>query len=69
MVNACQTTRFNRSPVPGNFDTRQSDDGSSHDGTTGAPPNKVKKEIKIKTGWDWDGNVSKYEFKINSRAL
>lgn len=38
----------------------QNEDGSPHDGTTGSPPNSVKKELKEKGIWDWDANAEKY---------
>jgi len=34
----------------------QNEDGSPHDGSTGAPPNRILKELKEKNIWDWEGN-------------
>ena len=39
----------------------QNDDGSPHDGTTGSPPNSIKKELKKNGTWDWDKNAEEYE--------
>lgn len=41
-------------------DYSQNDDGSSHKGG-GEPPNSVKKELKEKTGWDWDEKKESYK--------
>lgn len=41
-------------------DFSQNDDGSPHKGG-GAPPNKVKKELKEKSGWDWDAKEKSYK--------
>lgn len=41
-------------------DYSQNDDGSPHKGG-GSPPNKVKKELKEKSGWDWDAKEKSYK--------
>ena len=41
-------------------DYSQNDDGSSHKGG-GEPPNSVKKELKEKSGWDWDAKEESYK--------
>ena len=47
----------------GNLKYSQNEDGSKHDGhsTKGSPPNSVKKKIKKQLGWDWDGNLQKFQ--------
>ena len=44
----------------------QNDDGSPHDGSTGSPPNSVKKELKEKSGWDWDAKEKDYQESLNA---
>ncbi len=39
----------------------QNDDGSPHDGSTGSPPNSVKKLLKEKANWDWENKRSQYK--------
>ena len=41
-------------------DYSQNDDGSPHKGG-GSPPNSVKKELKEKSGWDWDAKAKAYK--------
>ena len=43
----------------------QNEDGSKHDGNSsnGSPPSSVKKTLKEKLGWDWDGNIEKFELE------
>ena len=43
----------------------QNEDGSPHDGTTGSPPNSVKKELKKKGVWDWDKKERDYLSKTS----
>ncbi|HBR02434.1 MAG TPA: hypothetical protein DD738_07475 [Ruminiclostridium sp.] len=41
----------------------QNENGSPHDqgsSSPGEPPGSVKKELKKKTGWDWDKKTAKY---------
>ncbi len=42
----------------------QTIDGEPHDGSTGSPPNSVKKYLKNEGIWDWDANKENYENKI-----
>nr|WP_242871678.1 RHS repeat-associated core domain-containing protein [Acetanaerobacterium elongatum] len=45
----------------------QNEDGTPHHknkNKKGEPPNSIKKEIKEKTGWDWDANVNKIAVNI-----
>ena len=39
----------------------QNIDGSPHDGSTGSPPNTMKKHLKERGIWDWDANQEKYD--------
>ena len=47
----------------GKFKYAQNIDGSPHDGSTGSPPNSVKKELKNKGIWDWDEKASDWNSK------
>ena len=49
----------------GNKKYSQNIDGSPHDGSTGSPPNSVKKYLKEQNIWDWDANKNPYEFQQN----
>ena len=42
----------------------QNIDGSPHDGSSGSPPNSVKKYLKEKGIWDWDANEQNYNNSI-----
>ena len=39
----------------------QNEDGTPHDGSKGSPPKWLKKELKKKGIWDWDGNLAKQD--------
>ena len=45
------------------FDEKYSQniDGSPHDGSTGSPPNSLKKHLKKNNIWDWDANQNKFD--------
>jgi RHS repeat-associated protein len=46
----------------------QNDDGSTHDdhkNSPGDPPKSMRKEVKKKTGWDWDAKAKSYKDKQN----
>ena len=42
----------------------QNIDGSPHDGSSGSPPNSVKKYLKEKGIWDWDANEQNYNNSV-----
>ena len=44
-------------------------DGQPHDGSTGSPPNSVKKVLKKNGVWDWDKKAKQYENAQNAMEL
>ena len=49
----------------GNKAYAQNEDGSPHDGSTGGPPNKQKKNLKNQKGWDWDAKEDDWASKVD----
>ena len=47
----------------------QNVDGSPRDGSSGDPPNSVRKELYQKTGWDWNKKKQSYENTLNPMII
>ena len=47
----------------------QNIDGSPHDGSSGSPPNSVKKQLKKKLDWDWDKKDRSWKNSQDSTIL